>query len=58
VRVWNRILTDSEIAGLYGSDTVPQTGLVAEYVLTQDIAPDTAGNHDGVISGGDWIPAD
>lgn len=58
VRAWNRTLTDSEIASLYNSDTVPQQGLLAEYLLTQDIAPDTAGDHSGVISGGTWIAAD
>jgi hypothetical protein len=42
--------------GLYASDTVPQDGLVAEYLLTQDIAPDNAGHHDGAINGGVWTP--
>jgi hypothetical protein len=57
VRLWNRILTDSEIASLYTSDSVPQAGLVAEYLLTQDIAPDTRGEHNGEIVAGTWIPA-
>ena len=56
VRVWNRTLTDAEVAGLYATDTVPQGGLVAEYLLTQDIAPDKAGNHDGKIIAGTWEP--
>ena len=56
VRVWNRTLTDAEVAALYGSDAVPQDGLVAEYLLTQDIAPDTADNHNGVIVSSTWIP--
>jgi len=55
VRVWNRTLTEPEVASLYGSDTVPQQGLVAEYLLTQDIAPDTTGNHAGEIIAGTWI---
>lgn len=55
VRMWNRTLTEPEVASLYGSDTVPQQGLVAEYLLTQDIAPDTAGNHTGEIIAGTWI---
>lgn len=56
VRLWSRILTAAEIQGLYTSDTVPQAGLVAEYLLTQDIAQDTAASHNGFISGGKWIP--
>ena len=58
VRVWNRTLTDAEVAGLYATDTVPQDGLVAEYLLTQDIAPDTAGAHTGAIYSATWIPVD
>jgi hypothetical protein len=56
VRIWQRLLTDSEITSIYASDTAPQDGLVAEYLLTQDIAPDNAGNHDGAIEGGTWTP--
>jgi hypothetical protein len=55
VRMWNRTLTEPEVASLYGSDTVPQQSLVAEYLLTQDIALDTAGNHAGEIIAGTWI---
>jgi hypothetical protein len=55
VRIWNRTLTAAEVAGLYASDTVPRNGLVAEYLLTQDIAPDTAGSHNGQIVAGTWI---
>jgi hypothetical protein len=55
VRMWNRTLTEPEVASLYGSDTVPQQGLVAEYLLTQDIALDTAGNQAGEIIAGTWI---
>jgi hypothetical protein len=57
VRLWNRLLTDAEIADLYASDTAPQQGLVAEYLLTQDVAPDTTGAHAGAITAGTWIPA-
>ncbi len=56
VRIWNRKLQDAEVQGLYGSDSVPQDGLVAEYVLIQDVAPDTTGQHEGIISGATWIP--
>ena len=58
VRVWNRTLTEPEVAGLYGSDTVPQEGLVAEYLLTHDIARDTVDSHDGEINSATWIPGD
>ncbi len=55
VRIWNRLLTDAEIADLYTSDIVPLNGLVAEYLLTQDIAPDSAQNHSGIIHAPVWI---
>ncbi len=55
VRVWNRLLTDAEIASLYTSDVVPLSGLVAEYLLTQDIAPDSAQGHSGIIHAPVWI---
>jgi hypothetical protein len=58
VRFWNRTLTEAEVADLFGSNAVPQQGLVAEYKLTGDIAPDTAGRHDGIISGAKWIAQD
>ncbi len=57
VRLWNRLLTTTEIQNLYAADAVPQEGLVAEYLLTQDVAPDTAGGHDGTIFGGTWATA-
>jgi len=56
VRFWNRKLTDAEVQALYASDTVPANGLVAEYLLTQDVAQDTTNGHNGVISNGSWVP--
>jgi hypothetical protein len=56
VRFWNRLLTDAEILGLFNSTAVPAGGLVAEYLLTQDIAPDNAGSHHGVIHAASWTP--
>ena len=56
VRVWNRLLSAAEISALYNSGAVPAAGLIAEYLLTQDIAQDTGGTHNGIISGGKWIP--
>jgi hypothetical protein len=58
VRVWNRTLSDLEIQALDDSDIVPQDGLVAEYLLTQDVAQDTAADHNGIISGGTWKSQD
>jgi hypothetical protein len=55
VRLWNRKLADAEIAALFSSGSVPQDGLVAEYVLTQDIVPDATGGHNGIIHGATWI---
>ncbi len=53
VRIWSRALSDDELAALYGG-SVPADGLVAEYLLTNDIAPDTAGSHAGIILNGNW----
>lgn len=57
VRVWNRCLVASEIASLHDSGVVPQAGLVAEYLLSQDIAVDSAGSHNGAINSGSWLTA-
>jgi hypothetical protein len=56
VRFWNRILSDAEIQELFNTGTAPTLGLTAEYLLTRDIAPDTARSHDGWIVAPDWIP--
>ncbi len=56
VRIWNRLLTDTEVAGLYSADVVPTTGLVAEYLLNRDVVCDSAGAHDGTIFAPFWIP--
>jgi hypothetical protein len=55
VRFWNRCLTDNEIANLFSTGIVSTNGLVAEYLLTQDIAPDSAGDHNGIIHSPIWI---
>jgi hypothetical protein len=55
VRIWNRALTAEEVAMVY-ADKIPPDGLVAEYKLDQDIAPDAVGLHDGRIVGGLWAP--
>jgi hypothetical protein len=57
VRIWNRVIQDGEIQALFASDTVPPDGLVAEYLLdrnTDFTAADTAGGHDGLITGAAW----
>ncbi len=58
VRIWNRRLTDVEIADLYNLDTSPADGLVAEYLFTHDIAFDSVDNHNGSIYSPDWLPQD
>ena len=55
VRVWNRPLTAEEIADWHAFGIVPRDGLVAEWLLNEEvgtIARDTTGAHDGAISGG------
>jgi hypothetical protein len=54
VRIWSRALTATEVGALY-SGSVPQDGVVAEYLLDQDIALDGAGLHNGVIAGATWV---
>ena len=54
VRLWSRALTATEVGALYGG-SVPEGGLVAEYLLAQDIAMDSAGLHNGVIAGASWV---
>ena len=56
VRVWNRALTADEISDLY-SGVVPGRGLVAAYLLDEDVAVDSAESHNGVINGGTWVTA-
>jgi Concanavalin A-like lectin/glucanases superfamily len=43
VRFWNRCLKENEITDLFNSGTVSNNGLVATYLLTEDIAPDSVG---------------
>jgi hypothetical protein len=54
VRIWNRALSASEISALYNGN-VSRTGLVAEYLLEGDTAPDTAGGP-GMKIFGSWKP--
>jgi hypothetical protein len=56
VRFWRRLLSDAEIMALYSNGAAPSDGLVAEYLLTKDVAPDTAGTHHGTIYSASWIP--
>jgi hypothetical protein len=53
VRLWSRALTASEVQMVF-TDIIPQNGLIAEYLLERDVAPDTAGLHTGQIVGGLW----
>jgi hypothetical protein len=54
VRIWSRALTATEVGTLYGG-SVPQDGLVVEYLLGQDIALDSTGLHNGIITGASWV---
>jgi hypothetical protein len=58
MRFWNRCLTDNEIANLFSTGIVSTNGLVAEYLLTQDISPDSVGDHNGIIHTPVWISKD
>ena len=53
VRFWNRVLTASEVQMVF-TNVIPSDGLVAEYLLEQDVAPDTTDLHDGQVVGGLW----
>jgi hypothetical protein len=55
VRFWNRCLTNNEVANLFSTNLVPTSGLVAEYLLNQDIATDSVGDHNGIIHAPFWI---
>jgi hypothetical protein len=55
VRIWNRALGASEISALHNG-TVSRSGLVAEYLLDGDAAPDTTTGPSGKIFGSFWIP--
>lgn len=54
VRIWNRALSANEVSGLFAG-SVPQNGLVAAYLLQQDVAVDSAGAHNGDIFGATWV---
>jgi hypothetical protein len=54
VHIWNRALTADEVSTLHAG-AVPQDGLVAAYLLQQDVAVDRAGSHDGRIFGATWV---
>lgn len=54
VRIWGRALSDDEAGALF-EGSVPPNGLKAEYLLRSDVAPDTAGQHTGMIVSGCWI---
>ena len=53
MRFWNRALTAAEVQ-LVSTNVIPPDGLVAEYLLEPDAAPDTTGLHDGQVVGGLW----
>jgi len=57
VRIWNRPLAADEVRALYASGTVPQRGLVAQYLFSEGggtVAHDSVGGHDGTLTGAAW----
>jgi hypothetical protein len=57
VRLWKRALDRREIEDLYATDTVPQLGLVSEFLLNSDTgstAIDTAQGNNGQILNAVW----
>ena len=54
VRIWSRALTTAEVGALFNG-VAPSDGLVGEYLLLQDFALDSAGQHNGVIAGATWV---
>jgi Concanavalin A-like lectin/glucanases superfamily len=57
VRIWSRALTETEVSDLFNGD-VPRDALVAEYLLGEDIALDSAGLNNGSIVGATWSRQD
>jgi hypothetical protein len=55
VRIWSCLLPDTEIASLHNADLVPSESLVAEYLLSGDVAYDSGGNNNGLIVSPIWI---
>jgi hypothetical protein len=55
--IWNRPLSASEIGALFSSGTVPQNGLMAQYLMNEATGTtihDSIGSHNGTISGATW----
>jgi hypothetical protein len=55
--IWNRPLSASEVGALFSSGAVPQTGLVAQYLMNEGTGMtirDSVGGHNGTISGAAW----
>jgi hypothetical protein len=61
VRVWDRGLSDSEVADLYASETVPASGLIGEWLFDEGSglsAFDSSGRgNDGKLSIATFIPS-
>jgi hypothetical protein len=55
--IWNRPLSSSEVGALFSSGTVPQGGLVAQYLMNEGTGTtihDSVGMSNGAISGATW----
>lgn len=56
-RVWNRPLAAAEVQELYGSNAVPQNGLVSQYLMIDGsgtIVRDSARGRNGTAAGTQW----
>lgn len=57
VRVWNRPLTEEEVATLFSSDVAPRHGLKAQFLLNEgsgSVVHDTIRGRDGRVTGAVW----
>ena len=55
--IWNRPLSASEVSALFSSGIVPQSGLVAQYLMNEGTGTtihDSVGKHNGTINGATW----
>lgn len=60
VRIWNRVLSATELRDLAAPVRVPETGLVGHWPLDEgdgDVAGDSVAHHDGTIFGARWATA-
>ncbi|HZV79287.1 MAG TPA: LamG domain-containing protein [Candidatus Binatus sp.] len=57
LEIWNRALSQAEVAALFNAGTVPQNGLSAQYSFSEGngiTLHDSIGHHDGTIYNATW----